>query len=66
MDELRQDDQLDPIYNSSVRIQDVALKTYRERLTLGKGGRRGAGRSMLAARHNDDDDDDSFFVNNSI
>ncbi len=33
MDEQRQDDQLEPIYNSSVPIQDVALKTY------GSGGR---------------------------
>ena len=28
MDEQRQDDQLEPTYNSSVLIQDVALKTY--------------------------------------
>ena len=27
MDEQRQDDQLEPIYNSSVPIKDVALKT---------------------------------------
>ena len=27
MDEQRQDDQLEPTYNSSVPIQDVALKT---------------------------------------
>ena len=26
----RQDNQLEPTYNSSVPIQDVALKTYRE------------------------------------
>ena len=30
MDKQRQDDQLEPIYNSSVPIQDVALKTYKE------------------------------------
>ena len=29
MDEQRQDDQLEPIYKSSVPIQDVTLKTYR-------------------------------------
>ena len=28
MDKQRQDDQLEPTYNSSVPIQDVALKTY--------------------------------------
>ena len=32
MDEQRQDDHLEPIYNSSVPIQDVALKTYREKV----------------------------------
>ena len=48
------DDQLEPIYNSSVPIQDVALKTNRERW---KGGGRGSERSMLASRHHDDDDD---------
>ena len=40
MDEQRQDDLLETIYNSSVPIQDVALKTYRERWTIGTGGRR--------------------------
>ena len=58
MDEQRQDDQLEPIYNSSVPIQDVALKTSRERWTTETGGERGSGRSVLAARHDDDDDDD--------
>ena len=33
MDEQRQDVQLGPTYNSSVPIQDVALKTYRKRRT---------------------------------
>ena len=55
MDKQRQDDQLEPIYNSSVPIQDVALKIYRERWTIEKGGERGSGRSMQAARHDDDD-----------
>ena len=58
MDEQRQDDQLEPIYNSSMLIQDVALKTYREQWTIETGGKRGSGRSVLAARHDDDDDDD--------
>ena len=38
MDEERQDDQLEPIYNSSVPIQDIALKTSREQGTKETGG----------------------------
>ena len=57
MDEQRQDDQLEPIYNSSVPIQDVTLKTYRKRWTIERGGERGSGISVLMARHDDDDDD---------
>ena len=56
MDKQRQDDQLEPTYNSSVPIRDVALKTYRKRCTIEKGGRRGLGRSVLMTRHDDDDD----------
>ena len=56
--EFLKDDQLEPIYNNSVPIQGVALKTYRERWTIEKGGRRGSERSVLVARHDDDDDDD--------
>ena len=58
MDEQKQDDLLEPTYNSSVFIQDIALKTSREQCTIETGGERGSGRSMLAARHDDDDDDD--------
>ena len=54
MDGQRQDDQQEPIYNSSVPIQDVALKTYPERWTIETRGERGSGRSVLAARHDDD------------
>ena len=54
MDEQRQDNQLEPIYNSSVPIQDIALKTSREQWIIEMGGERGSGRSMLAARHDDD------------
>ena len=54
MDEQRQDDQLEPIYNSSVLIQDVALKTYQERWTIEMGCERGSGRSMLVVQHDDD------------
>ena len=57
MDEKRQENPLEPIYNSSVPIQDVDLKTYRERCTIETGGERGSGKSVLAAQHDDDDDD---------
>ena len=40
MNEQKQDDQLEPIYNSSVLINDVAMKTFRERWTIGTGGER--------------------------
>ena len=55
MDEQRQDDQLEPMYNISVSIQDIALKTSREQWTIETGGERGSGRSVLAARNDDDD-----------
>ncbi len=45
------------IYNSSVPIQDVALKTSREKWPIETGGESGPMRSLLAARHDDDDDD---------
>ena len=57
MIERRQDDQLEPKYNSSAPIQDVTLKTYRERWTIEKGDERGTGISALAAWHDNDDDD---------
>ena len=57
MEEQRQDDQLEPTYNSSVSIQDVTLKIYRKRWTIEKGGGDGLGISVLMARHDDDDDD---------
>ena len=56
MDEERQNKQLEPIYNSSVPIQDVTLKTYQERWTIETIGKRGSGKSVLAAQHDDDDD----------
>ena len=55
MNEQKQDDQLEPIYNSSVLIHDVALKTYREWWTIETGGGRGSDRSVLAAWYDDDD-----------
>ena len=66
MDEQRLDYQLNPIYNSSVLIQDVDLKTYRERWTIENGGERGSERSMLAAWHDDDDDNDELFLFKNI
>ena len=42
-------------YNSSVPIQDVSLKTYRERWTIEKGGGIGSGRSVLMVWHDGDD-----------
>ena len=64
MDKQRQDDQLEPTYNSSVPIQGVAMKTYRKRWTIEKGGRRGSGISALVTWHDydDDDDDDDLFL----
>ena len=43
MDEQKHDDQLEPIYNSSVLIQDIALKTSQERWTIEKGQGEGQG-----------------------
>ena len=54
MDEESQDDQLEPIYNSSVPVR----KTSRERWSIEKGGGRGSEISVLIARHDDDDDED--------
>ena len=55
MDEQRHDNQLEPIYNSSVPIQDVPWKTSREEWTIGMGGERGSGRAVLTAQPDDDD-----------
>ena len=49
MDEEKQDDQLEPIYNSSVAIQGIAWKTCREGWTIETGGERRSGRAVLAA-----------------
>ena len=57
MDVQRQDEQLEHTYSSSVPIRDIALRTCRNQWTIGKGGERGSGISVLIARHHDDDDD---------
>ena len=53
----KQDVHLGSTYNSSVPLQDVALKIYWERWTIETGGGRWSVRSVLAARLDDDDDD---------
>ena len=49
MDDQRQDDQIEPTYSSSVEIRDVALRTCWKRWTIGGGGERGSGISVLMA-----------------
>ena len=51
----KQDDQLKRAFSSYVRIQDVVLKTYLRRWTIGRSGERGSGISVLPARYDDDD-----------
>ena len=51
----KQDDQLERTFSSYVRIQDVVLKTYLRRWTIGRSGERGSGISVLPARYDDDD-----------
>ena len=55
--EQKQDEELEPTFSSSVRIRDVALRTYQKRWMIGRSGERWSGISVLAARHDDDDDD---------
>ena len=52
-----QDDQLERTFSSYEWIQDVVLKTYLGRWTIGRSGERGSGISVLPARYDDDDDD---------
>ena len=58
MDEQRQNDQLEPTYNSTVPILDVALKTSWKQWTIEKVDGKGSGISVLLVRHDDDDDDE--------
>ena len=60
VDVQRQDDQLEPTYSSCVPIRDVALKICLEQWTIGRGGKRGSGISVLIAQHDDDDDDSTW------
>ena len=50
-DEQGKGDQLEPIFNSSVLIQDVAWETCRKQWTIGTSGGRGSEKSMPVARH---------------
>ena len=48
---LHMDDQLEPTYSSTVPIRDVALRTYPKQWTIGRGGEKGSGISVLMAGH---------------
>ena len=54
---LLQDDQLEPIYNRSGPIQDIALKTSQEQWTIEMSDEGESGKSMLATWHDYDDDE---------
>ena len=56
MDVQRQDDQLEPTYSSSVPIRFEVLRTCRKQWTIGRGGERGSGISVLIMRDDDDDE----------
>ena len=51
MNEQSLDNQLDPIDNSSARIQDVDWRTFQERWTIKAGGERKLGKSMQVVWH---------------
>ena len=59
----KQDNQLEHIYSSYVRIRDVILKTCQKRWVIGRSGERGSEISVLEARHDDDDDDYDILPN---
>ena len=59
-DEQKLGDQLEPISNNSVLIQDLVRKTCRESWTIEIGGRRVSGKYVLVARHDDDSENKSI------
>ena len=61
MAELKQEDQLEHIYSSCVRIRNVAQKTCQRRWTIGKSGKRGSEISVLVARHDDEPSANYFY-----
>ena len=56
MDKQENGKQVEPIYNGSLLIKDVARKTYQERWTIGTNGGRGSGKSVQVTRHDADAD----------
>ena len=62
----KQDNQLERTFSSYVRIQDVVLKTYLGRWTIGRSGERGSWISVLPARYDDDDDDIYIYITYNI
>ena len=58
MAEQRQNDQLEPTYNSYVRIRDAALETCQKQWTIERSGERVSEISILISRLDDNDDDD--------
>ena len=59
-DEERLNDQLEPIYNISVPIQDAAWKTSPEQWTIETCGERRPGRYVLAVWHDVDESIQGF------
>ena len=58
----KHDGQLKPTYSSFVKMWGVALGTNRKPWTIGRGGKRGSGISMLMVRQDDDDDDIYIYI----
>ena len=50
-------DQLELIYNNSVRTQDIVLRTCREQWMIETNDMRELGKSLLTARDDDDDEE---------
>ena len=62
MDVQRQDDQLEPTYNSSVPIRDVALRNCWKQWMIGRVDEKMSGISILIAGHEDDDDINCAYI----
>ena len=58
----RLNDQLEPLYNSSVPIHGVTWKTSWKRWTIETSSEKVLGKPVLAVQHDDDDDDDFYSV----
>ena len=57
--EQKHGNQLEPTYISSVRIQDVALRTCLKQWTIGRSGEKGSGISVPMTGQDHDDDDNA-------